>query len=253
MRFAIHPAYSGDEVETFLEQLPMMFDGEGEMLYDKRNQVKRFVLPSGCPVIVKRFKKPILIQRIIYGFFRKTKAQRAYLYAAVLRHRGFGTPHEIAYLEQRRRGLLSHCYFLAEEDGAPAIYERLVAQHPFDRVIADDFAALVAALHQKSILHGDLNPTNVLFRTRDDGHYTFSLIDTNRMRFKALGQNFTAYECLNNLTRFDVQDELYHYVLRRYIECMGWEMESYFAQGIEIKRIYDEHRKKRKAFLKKFK
>ena len=216
MRFAIHPAYSGDEVETFLEQLPMMFDGEGEMLYDKRNQVKRFVLPSGRPVVVKRFKKPILIQRIIYGFFRKTKAQRAYLYAAVF-------------------------------------YERLVAQQPFDRVIADDFAALVAALHQKSILHGDLNPTNVLFRTRDDGHYTFSLIDTNRMRFKALGQNFTAYECLNNLTRFDVQDELYHYVLRRYIECMGWEMESYFAQGIEIKRIYDEHRKKRKAFLKKFK
>ena len=86
------------------------------------------MLPSGRPVIVKRFKKPILIQRIIYGFFRKTKAQRAYLYAAVLRHRGFGTPHEIAYLEQRRRGLLSHCYFLAEEDGAPAIYERLVAQ-----------------------------------------------------------------------------------------------------------------------------
>lgn len=73
MRFAIHPAYSGDEVETFLEQLPMMFDGEGEMLYDKRNQVKRFVLPSGRPVIVKRFKKPILIQRIIYGFSGKQK------------------------------------------------------------------------------------------------------------------------------------------------------------------------------------
>ena len=81
MRFAIHPAYSGDEVETFLEQLLMMFDGEGEMLYDKRNQVKCFVLSSGCPVIVKRFKKPILIQRIIYGFFRKTKAQCAYFYA----------------------------------------------------------------------------------------------------------------------------------------------------------------------------
>ena len=78
MRFAIHSAYSGDEVETFLEQLPMMFDGEGEMLYDKRNQVKRFVLPSGRPVIVKRFKKPILIQRIIYEFFRKTKLIHAF-------------------------------------------------------------------------------------------------------------------------------------------------------------------------------
>ena len=55
MRFAIHSAYSGDEVETFLEQLPMMFDGEGEMLYDKRNQVKRFVLPSGRPVIENRY------------------------------------------------------------------------------------------------------------------------------------------------------------------------------------------------------
>ena len=174
MRFTIHPAYSGDEVEAFLKRLPMVFDGEGEMLYDKRNQVKRFVLPSGHPVVVKRFKKPILIQRIIYGFFRKTKARRAYLYAAVLRHRGFGTPHEIAYLEQRRMGLLSYCYFLAEEDGAPTIYERLVAQQPFDRVIADDFAALVAALHQKSILHGDLNPTNVLFHTRKLGKVDFN-------------------------------------------------------------------------------
>lgn len=253
MRFTIHPAYSGDEVEAFLKRLPMVFDGEGEMLYDKRNQVKRFVLPSGHPVVVKRFKKPILIQRIIYGFFRKTKARRAYLYAAVLRHRGFGTPHEIAYLEQRRMGLLSYCYFLAEEDGAPAIYERLVAQRPFDRVIADDFAALVAALHQKSILHGDLNPTNVLFRTCDDGHHTFSLIDTNRMRFKALGRNFTVYECLENLTRFDVEDELYRYVLRKYIECMGWEIEPCFSRGIEIKRSYDERRHKRKALLKRFK
>ncbi len=253
MKTGIHPAYSGREIEAFLKRLPTVFDDEGEMLYDKRNQVKRFVLPSGRPVVVKRFKKPILIQRIIYGFFRKTKAKRAYLYAAVLRDRGFGTPHEIAYLEERRRGLLSYCYFLSEEDGAPAIYDRLVVQQPFDRAIADDFAALVAALHQKSILHGDLNPTNVLFRERGDGHYTFSLIDTNRMRVKSLGGKFTPSECFDNLTRFDVEHELYRYVLRRYIECMGWEMEPYFSRGIEIKRNYDERRHKRKALLKRFK
>ena len=33
MRFTIHPAYSGDEVETFLEQLPMMFDGKASLEY----------------------------------------------------------------------------------------------------------------------------------------------------------------------------------------------------------------------------
>ncbi len=72
MKTGIHPAYSGREIEAFLKRLPTVFDDEGEMLYNKRNQVKRFVLPSGRPVVVKRFKKPILIQRIIYGFFSIT-------------------------------------------------------------------------------------------------------------------------------------------------------------------------------------
>ncbi|RRD74681.1 lipopolysaccharide kinase InaA family protein [Tannerella forsythia] len=253
MKTGIHPAYSGREIEAFLKRLPTVFDDEGEMLYDKRNQVKRFVLPSGRPVVVKRFKKPNLIQRIVYSFFKKTKAKRAFLHAAVLRDRGFGTPHEIAYLEERRTRLLSYCYFLSEEDGAPAVYERLVAQQPFDRVMADDFAALVAALHQKSILHGDLNPTNVLFRERGDGHYTFSLIDTNRMRVKSLGGKFTPSECFDNLTRFSAQGELYDFVLTKYIEYRGWDIETSFARAIKIKRRHDACWDRRKAFLKRFK
>lgn len=253
MKIAIHPAYSGDEVEVFLKRLPMIFDGEGEMLYDKRNQVKRFVLPSGRSVVVKRFKKPMLIQRIIYGFFKQTKARRAFLHAAVLRERGFETPHEIAYLEQRCGGLLTYCYFVSEEDRAPAIYERLVAQQPFDRLMADDFAALVAALHRKNIFHGDLNPTNVLFRKRDDGHYAFSLIDTNRMRIKSPDGTFTPDECLDNLTRFLAQGELYDFVLRKYVEYRGWDIETYVARGIKIKRHHDVRWDRRKAFLKRFK
>lgn len=253
MRVEIHPSYSNDEITSFLKRLPVVFDVEGETLYEGRNVVKRFVLPSTQKVVVKRFKKPNFIQMIAYGFFVKTKAMRAFLHASILRERGFDTPHEIAYIEERPSGLLAHCYFISEEDNAPPIHERLVEQEPFDHVMADDFALFAASLHHKNILHDDLNSTNVLYRKLENGHYSFSLIDTNRMRVKPLDKTFSKHEYLENLTRFTWQDELFVYVLKKYIECMSWDNEHHFALGIRIKGQHDERWKRRKAFLKMFK
>jgi len=48
-------------------------DGEGEVVYDSRNRVVRFII-GGQPMMVKRFKRVNAVQQVVYTFFRKTKA-----------------------------------------------------------------------------------------------------------------------------------------------------------------------------------
>ncbi len=119
--------------------------------------------------------------------------------------------------------------------------------------MADDFARFAVALHRKNILHDDLNSTNILYQKLTNGHYSFSLIDTNRMRVKPFDEKFSKHEYIENLTRFTEQEELFAYVLKKYLVFMNWGDNRDFALGIRIKRRHDEQRKRRKAFLKIFK
>ena len=67
----------------FIARLPHLLDeGRGELVYDGRNQVARF-REQGLVMMVKRFKRVNFIQQIVYSFFRKTKAERAYSHKAL--------------------------------------------------------------------------------------------------------------------------------------------------------------------------
>lgn len=99
MKIVIHPEFA--DAASFIKQLPQFFEQEGELLYDSRNKVKRYKV-NGKDMVVKRYKRPNMIQRIVYTFFKKSKTERAYLFAGMLRERGFDTPHEVAYIEQRK-------------------------------------------------------------------------------------------------------------------------------------------------------
>ena len=74
MKVVVHPKYQW--ASDFIASLPCRFSQEGEMLYQGRNLVKRFEW-QGHTFIVKRYKRPKLIQRLAYTFWRKSKAERA--------------------------------------------------------------------------------------------------------------------------------------------------------------------------------
>ena len=87
------------EYADYIRQIPELFErGEGELLYSERNEVRRME-HQGKVFIVKRYKRVNAIQRLVYTFFRRTKAARAYLFAQEFRRRGIDTPREIAYME----------------------------------------------------------------------------------------------------------------------------------------------------------
>lgn len=251
----ISPLYSSNvKVKNFITHLPETFRHEGVMLYNKRNVIKSFILDTSDEilqsVVVKRYKRPNAIQRIAYSFFRSSKARRAFCNAAELRRRGINTPQEIAYIEQWSNALFEYGYYISGSDNAPPIREKLIDQQAFDRTMAADFAAFAAELHEKGILHHDLNSTNVLYHLHN-GHYRFSVIDINRMRFFSENTQPSKDECFNNLTRFTGRMDLFEYVLQCYAEKRGWDTETTVREAIELKNKHDEQWRRRKKFLRK--
>ncbi|MDU1906473.1 MAG: lipopolysaccharide kinase InaA family protein [Dysgonomonas sp.] len=255
IKTVISPEYEANPlVKSFITELPTIFENSGEILYAERNLIKKYELDKSDnilnEVVVKRYKRPNSIQKIIYGFFRSSKAERAFHNATELRKRGISTPREIAYIEITKNGLFEYGYYISGSDNAPPIRERLIELEDFDRTMAKDFAKFAAILHKKGILHGDLNSTNVLYHS-EKNEYTFSVIDINRMKFFDEGTIIPKEECFDNLTRFTGRMDLYEFVLNSYIKERNWDIEADLKEAINIKKLHDEQWKRRKSFLRK--
>lgn len=240
MKIVIHPdfAYTAD----FIKQLPRLFDQEGECLYDSRNKVKRYRV-NEKELVVKKYKRPNLIQRVVYTYFKKSKPERAYLFAGMLRERGFDTPHEVAYIEQKRNGLFLDGYFVSLNCDYPPL-SGLLRKKEFDKRPANELAAYMVELHKKGVLHGDLNLTNILYHTDSEGKYRFTLIDTNRSKFKAANRE----ECLENLKRLTHSKMLLRYLVTQYATIRGWNPQEC---ALEVFRylLQFEHKRRRKRKL----
>ena len=235
----------------------MDFEKEGKVIFAGRNVIKLMEL-DGEEVVVKRFRRPNFIQKIIYTFFRKTKAYRAFHNGEELIKRDFITPNPIKYIETRRCGLIDYCYYITGTDFNPPI-EDLTDRDDWNIVLATDFGRFVAQLHNKGILHHDLNDTNVRFILRlaqkldsdsSDGSesFDFSLIDINRMTFYPLDKEIPLNICLDNLTRFTGRYDLFEYVVREYAKARGLDIESTVALALKIKTKHDRNWYRRKRF-----
>lgn len=238
MKVIIHPNYT--HLANFISQLPSRFQQEGEMLYNKRNKVKRFII-NGETLIVKKFKYPHLIQRIVYSFFKKSKAERAYLYAGIYRQRGFHTPHEIAYIEINRNGLFADSYFISTECCDLPLMP-ILNKEGFDRKVTQALAYLLMDLHKKGILHGDLNLNNILYRM-ENGQHRFTLIDTNRTRFIA-SPDFTT--CMENLKRLTHNKELLEDVVRKYAGYREWEPDQCISTVLHYLSSFEAKKQKKR-------
>lgn len=243
MKVVINPKCEAER--PFIEQLPIIFEKEGEFIYNKRNQVKRFLV-DGKERMVKRYKTPSLIQRIIYSTIRTTKARRAFEFACKMRSSGIDTPEGVAYIEQRDGFLFSTGYFIAEACYDEDLRGVLRDQDIFDKELADQLAAFLVFMHEKGVMHGDLNLSNILYRKEGD-HYHFTVIDTNRSIFK---KHLTQLECLNNLKRLTHRLDLMDYIIRRYAQLRNWDEEETISIEKKLVNCFENKRKWKSRFKK---
>lgn len=167
----------------FIKNIPSTFEQEGTTIYEGRNTIKVFHV-RGLTLNVKRFKKPIYVNRLIYTFIRLPKAVRSYNYAFKLLAKGIETPTPIAYILCFEKGLLSWSYFVSIQisDSYQTLYKVGQGSVKENEDIFRELGIYTALLHQKGIYHKDYSPGNILY-CRKSGYVHFILIDINRMSF----------------------------------------------------------------------
>ena len=173
-----------EHLREWLEQLPEDFEQLGEVIYDKRNQLRVIEAPDGTLVNVKRFCKTHLLNRVVYSSgIRQPKGLRAFLYPTRLLERGIDTPEPIAYIEQRHCGLLGLSYFVSVQSPLKhTLYEFGDAREGTYEEMAEALGRFTATMHDCEVLHLDYSPGNILWDKDDEG-YHFAVVDINRMRF----------------------------------------------------------------------
>ncbi|MFT3994304.1 MAG: lipopolysaccharide kinase InaA family protein [Dysgonomonas sp.] len=171
-----------DKLGAFIENLPNIFNNEGEIVYNGRNTIKVFEA-NGISINVKSFKKPHIINQFVYATFRKSKAKRSYLYAKRLQSLGIKTPSPIAYIEHRNFFNLKGSAYLSVNEKFDGLLQELKRGNIEEkRNLIVQFAQFTASIHEKEVLHLDYSPGNILYK-KDGSNYIFYLVDLNRMTF----------------------------------------------------------------------
>lgn len=245
IKLTLNPAY--DRVSAFVSNLHAIFEDEGTVIYDKRNKVKLFEI-GGDTYVVKKYKRPMLHQRIDYTFIRQSKARRAYNYALRFRSLGIDTPDAVACVEVYKFGLFSVGYFVSTYCNDPDL--RILREEPKDDLI-EAFAHFVLSMHEKGIMHGDLNLSNILYRPDAESMkgYHFTVIDTNRSHFL---KTPSKRQCLRNMVRISHVRPLNEQIVNYYAEMRGWNKEECYAAFVRMLDVFENRRRlKRKVKIKK--
>ncbi|MDR1524872.1 MAG: hypothetical protein LBS79_06415 [Tannerella sp.] len=205
MKVVIIPRY--EYLREWIEDIPLSFEEGGEILHKARNIIKVFSLDNGLTVNVKKFHKPNIFNRIIYTFFRKSKAFRSYYHSLRIFEKGFHAAEAIAFIEINEGGLLSGSYYISLQcPGVREIREYYSGPLAGNEALIDAFARYSAALHDAGIYHLDYSPGNILIRDGlASGEYSFILVDVNRMKFMSVG---TEKGC-RNFARLFGNDDIY--------------------------------------------
>ena len=207
------------DFSSFIKVLPIYFkNDEGRVIYKGRNELREFRY-KGMDLVVKSFHKPNLINRIVYGWLRSSKAQRSYEYAEMLLLSGIGTPQPVGYYTERSGLLFTHSYYVSLKSECPYTYYDLVkTDFPGQEQILRAIARTTAAMHERGYLHKDYSRGNILFKETDGG-VKVEIIDLNRIRFRKVGIE----EGCRNFERLPGTQEMFAVLSEEYAKARGFD------------------------------
>ena len=239
MKKVVIKSYSIKDVDNIISN----FSTSGN-LFGKadRNIIKLFDL-NGITVNVKSFKIPGLTNKIVYKYFRKSKAQRSLEYASKLQKLGIGTPKPIAYYEYFSFIGLQKSYYVCEHINYDLTFRELITNpgYPDHNNILRQFTKFTWQLHEKGIYFKDHSPGNTLI-IKNSENYDFYLVDLNRMSFVKLDLEAR----MKNFSRLTPKKEMIYIMSDEYAKLSGENFEKvYEKMWFYTQQFQDKfHRKK---------
>lgn len=250
MKFIVHPDYQSQK-ESIFHNI-QNFETEGLLFGNgARNVIKLFQLDAAT-INIKSFKIPNLINKVVYHYFRRSKAERSYSFALQLLEKGIGTPHPIAYAEQFAfLGLLNKSYYVSEHLVTELTFRELVdnSDYPDSENILRQFIHFCFELHEKGVEFLDHSPGNTLIKKVSEDKYAFYLVDLNRMKFHTAPMSFETR--IANMRRLTHITEMALIMSDEYAKLYQKDYET--VKNALLASISDFHRKlQRKRKIKKY-
>ena len=223
------------------------FNSRGSLIKHSRNTIKKIKIDN-LILNIKRFKRPNFFNKIIYTFFRLSKAQRSFNYARRLIDLGILTPEPICYYNTYKSGLIYQSYYMCENVDYDYDMEFVFENIKLDGrdELIKRFTYFTHNLHENGIMFLDHSRSNTLIK-KNNNSYSFYLIDLNRMKFKSLSIN----ERLRNFKRLKMSDEVLEKVSEYYSDLVKIDKQLIFKKIKKYSENFENNRKLRKK-IKKF-
>ena len=243
----INPEFShlSHEIESILKGNKEV--GSDGVLQSGRNLVTIHELTDGTKIVIKAFKKPNLINKIAYRYFRKSKAKRSYEYASTLMKKGVGTPAPVLFKENFDIVGLKDSYYVSLLVEADLTYRELTTDFDITdhEEILRAFTRFTCSLHKKQVNFLDHSPGNTLIKRIDKG-YDFYLVDLNRMVFGQM--NFKTR--VKNFSKLTIHKFMIEIMSDEYAHCYGEDEKEVFDLMWNYTRRF-QHKYYRKIRIKK--
>ena len=221
MKVHIHPHYAA--YESYIRAIPSEEYEREEVYCNRRNTVER-VRFGDKDFVIKKYKRPALINCLIYTWFRKSKAQRAFEYAELFLQRGIETAPPVAYIEIKKNGFFHTGYFISEYLPYPLVTDMFGTEMEDEEKIRlrHDLVDFTLQLHLNKVLPLDYNPKNIFYR-KTNGKYHFALIDINRLK---LGKVPGIRMSMNAFSQLGIPADDFMKIIPLYAEQRGFDIEE---------------------------
>ncbi|TRO65321.1 lipopolysaccharide kinase InaA family protein [Christiangramia sabulilitoris] len=239
----------GDRIKQELKDNILNYEERGRAWGPGLRNSLRIFQVENLEVNIKSFKKPNLINKVAYQYFRKSKAERSFINALALIENGIGTPTPLAYAEEEG-ALFGKSYYASENLNPDLTFRELVTDpgYPDHENILRAFTRFTFELHEKQVQFLDHSPGNTLIQMSGDD-YKFFLVDLNRMNFKKL--NFE--ERMLNFSRLTPKKEMVEVMADEYAKLIGKPKSEVFEKMWFYTNQFQEKFQRKKRIKKKLK
>ena len=225
------------------------FNHQGELIGTGYRNVIKILDIEGERYNIKGFKVPNVINTVVYRFFRKSKAERSFLYAQRLLNSGVLTPKPEAYIEYKSFFVFGKSYYISRQLEYDFTIRKLIDEpecEDYDNILRQ-FTQFTYLLHEKGIHFLDHSPGNTLIKN-DGKDYKFYLVDLNRMDFKTLSYD----ERLANFARLSPKDYMLDIISDEYAKLINKPHAEVRERMYYFSEKFSSSFKKKEAFKRKY-
>ena len=211
------------ELKYWVKSLPIRWEnGEGCVIHNRRNELREMSF-SNVDMVVKSFAIPNLVNRFVYGVFRKSKAQRSFEYAERLNSLGIKSPAPIAFYTERCGLLFSHSYYVSKKSSCRHTFYDVIDNVNLEnrKLYLQHVGRMTAKMHEVGIYPLDYSGGNILLDVVND-EPQFELVDLNRMAFGKVDMDMGC----RGFERLNVEPEALAVMAREYAQARNFDEEK---------------------------